>query len=179
MKTFSFLAGNKADPSNDVQIQVDRSSVPAGAKVGLWLDDDGKLFPQIPRASRVRPSGVALGAEFILLDRARIRTKLGAVEGVLTVEPGTKFDLEPSGEGRVLEHKGGEVSVVAGRRFLDVNAPIGVVRMNKQPNEVKVFTVQWEPPAGARRGERSIVHVTQKNATGTVMGGITIEFVVD
>jgi hypothetical protein len=180
MKTVSFLTGNKVDPSSEYQIEVDRKAVPANAKVGLWLDDDGTLYPQIKRAPAPAANDVAaFGAEFVLLDRTRIRANLGAVAGVLTLEAGTKFDLELFGSRRVINVKGGTLAVQGGRRFLAVEADLGHVQLARQPYEVKVFTLQWEPPPGAVKGARYPVHVTQKNAQGIVMGGITVEFVVD
>ncbi|HEY2404818.1 MAG TPA: hypothetical protein VGI10_02400 [Polyangiaceae bacterium] len=180
MKTVSFLSGNKLDPSNEYQIEVDRKAAPAGAKVGLWLDDDGKLFPQVARSAPPAANDVAaFGAEFVLLDRARIRTSLGPMSGVLTLEPGTQFDLELFGARRVLNVKGGSLAVKGGRRFVAVESAVAQVHMNRVPNVVNVLTLEWEPPPGANKGDRFPIHVTQKSAQGVVMGGITFEFVVD
>jgi hypothetical protein len=180
MKTVSFLTGNKNDPSADYQIEVDRRAVPAAAKVGLWLDDDGSTHPQVKRAALPAANDVnAFGAEFVLLDRTRIRANLGGIAGVLTVEAGTKFDLEVFGSRRVLNVQGGTLAVQGGRRFLAVEAEFGQVHMAREPFQQKVLTLQWEPPPGAVKGQRYPVHVVQKSAQGVVMGGITVEFVVD
>lgn len=182
MKEFSFISGNRADGSRGMQLHIDRSALPSHMKLGLWLDDDGSAFPRLDRPARARGAGApAHGqlAELVLLDRARLRTKMGTVEGLLTLEPGTRFDAElPNELGRVALD-GGRVVVRDGRRFAELEAARGVVQIDRQPHQLHVFTLRAERPAGAERGARYLVHVAQKNADGVTIGGVSVEFTFD
>jgi hypothetical protein len=185
MKTFSFLAGSKADKTRGMQIVVDRTKVPTAARVGLRLDDDGKAYPNVPRRPRpLTPHGSLAGAscpaELVLLDRARVRAKVGPVEGILTLQPGTRFDLAPAGDD-VGTVSGAEVKLRSGLRVAEVaeKPGLGEIQLDKLPGEQRVLTLEWEPPRGAVKGERHVVDVVQRSPSGVVTGGLRVEFVVD
>ncbi len=54
---FSFAAGDKHDASRGLRLVVDRSALPAGMKLGLWLDDEGNEIPGLERTRRDRTTG--------------------------------------------------------------------------------------------------------------------------
>ena len=178
MKRFAFISGNKADASRGMQLVVDRSRVPAGMKLGLWLDDDGKAFPNLARPALRRAVDAGCG-EFVLLDRTRIRARLCGFDGVLTVEPGTRFDAGLGEDVVPAEVRGGDVLSREGRRFAELRDPRSTIAIDKRPNDVHVFTLEAEAPPNAKAGERFRVDVVQKDATGTVVGGLTVLFAFD
>ncbi|MBI5535810.1 MAG: hypothetical protein HY898_24035 [Deltaproteobacteria bacterium] len=180
MKTFSFIAGNKADASQGMKLHVNRSLVPNHMHVGVWLDDDGKAFPHIvrPATERLARAGTA-AADFVLLNRAQVATTLRGVEGVLTIEPGTRFDAGRGGELGEIKAFGAEIQTKLGRRFALIQTPKAVLTIDKQPHDFHVFTIEGKKPAGAKPGQQYRVDIAQENSKGVVVGGLTVIFTFD
>ncbi len=177
MKTFSFIAGNKYDPSHGMTVGIDRSRIPPNMRVRLQLDDDGKAFPRLPR-----PAVSARGAEeghVVFVERTKLRVKLGDIEGNLHVEAGTRFEL--TGRARLGDVKveGAAVSTRGQLRVAEITAHHAEFGIDKQPNDFHVFTIEADKPAGAQPGQYFRVDVTQKDAGGTVIGGIAVMFNFD
>jgi hypothetical protein len=182
MKTFSFIAGHPDDPTRGMLLAIDRSRVPADMKLGMYLDDDGKQIPGFDRAAARRAALAAHGAgpsAFVLLERTRIHAKLCGVEGVLTVEPGTRFDVNLGGELGALEIEGGELTMREGRRYADLKGPRPRLTLDKRPNAAHVFTLVAEKPPGANPGDLFFVEVTQLTRTGDRQGAVAVNFTFD
>jgi hypothetical protein len=177
MKRFSFVAGHKADASSGMVLEIDRSSLPAETKLGLWLDDDGRALPG--RGARVATEAVAQQAALVFEEGARIRTRFGGIVGTLTLAPGTRFDADPATGPTTKDVRGARVALREGRRFADLHEPLAALHLDKQPHGVHVFTLEAERPPGAKPGDRHVVHVTQKTREGVTVGGISVEFVFD
>lgn len=180
MKTFSFISGNKADATRGMQLVINRRELPGDAALGVWLDDDGKAMPGFDRPARRRaaePRGPA--CEFVLLDRTRVRAKFGAMEGVLTLEPGTRFDGARGQDLGDVRSKGGELIDRGGRRFGVVREQSALFEIDRRAHEAHVFTLEAERPFNAKPGQRYRVDVIQRSATGVVVGGLTVAFVFD
>lgn len=182
MKKFSFIAGHPADETRGMTLVIDRSALPADMKLGVLLDDDGKAIPGFDRALSRRGAPHAGGceaAELILLERTRIRARIAGMDGVLTVEPGTRFDQDGGGSNVRAEIEGGELLMREGRRYADVRAPRAQLFVDKQPNAAHVFTLVATKPAGARPGERFPVEVTQYTRAGERCGAVAVLFTFD
>lgn len=178
MKTFSFVSGTKVDASRSMALVIDRRALPTDMKLGLWIDDDGKQLRNVDRpATRGGAQGGFGIGEVVFLERTRLRTRIGALDGVLTLEAGSRFESVSPGRLTALSVQGGEIREREGRRFADFNAPIGALRVERTPNEPHVFTIEAEKPAGAKAGERFVVHIAQKDETGVTVGGVTAVFV--
>ncbi len=181
MKTFSFIAGHPADATRGMTLVIDRSALPDGMRLGMFLDDDGKAIPGFDRAATRRSAAGAAsdGVEFVLLERTRIRARVAGVDGVLTVEPGTRFDRDAGGDSVQAELDGGTLTYRDGRRYVDVTAPKAQVFVDKQPNAAHVFTLAADKPAGARPGEQYPVEVTQYARDGERCGAVAVLFTFD
>ncbi|MCC6665361.1 MAG: hypothetical protein IT375_16530 [Polyangiaceae bacterium] len=181
MKKFSFIAGHPADDSRGMTLVVDRSALPPDMKLGLLLDDDGKAIPGFDRglAKRGHAGAGCDSTELVLLERVRIRARVGGMDGILTVEPGTRFDAALGGGPLRAEVDGGEIALRGGQRLVDVRAPRARVTVDKAPSAAHVFTLVADKPAGARPGERFPVEVTQYSSTGERCGAVAVMFTFD
>lgn len=181
MKKFSFIAGHPADDTRGMTLVIDRSALPPDMKLGLVLDDDGKAIPGFVRGlANHRPAAAGCdAAELVLLERTRIRARIAGMEGVLTVEPGTRFDANMTGEHVRAEVEGGELALRGGQRVVDVQAPRARVTVDKAPKAAHVFTLVADKPAGARSGDRFPVEVTQYSRAGDRCGAVAVMFTFD
>ena len=177
MKSISFISGSAFDTSSGMDIIVDRSAIPTQMRLGMWLDDDGKAFPTLPRA---RPAGGAGGeGEIVFIDATKLKMKIGGVEGIVSVAAGTRVDLTSKSTLGDVKVTGATVAYRGARRFAQITAPKAEFTIDKAPNAQHVLTLEAEKPSGARPGDQFRVDVAQRNASGVVVGGITVLFTFD
>ncbi len=136
-------------------------------------------MPGLDRPARRRAAAGFPAADLVLLDRTRVRARLGPIEGVLTVEPGTRFDAGAPRELGEVSVKGGNIVLREGRRFAELRASEAVLSIDKRPNEFHVFTIEAERPLGARTGDRFRVDVVQTDVRGVTVGGLAVVFAFD
>ncbi len=177
MKSFSFISGNTFDASRGMTLVVDRSRLPSNMNLGMWLDDDGKAFPALPRTIGKTTAGE--DGEVVFVDATRLRLKIGGVEAMVSVAAGTRVEIAPKTTVGEIKVTGASVTTRGTRRFAQLTAPKAEVAVDKQPNAVHVFTLDAEKPAGAPLGAAYRVDVAQRDATGTVVGGVTVVFKFD
>lgn len=179
--TFPFVAGHLMNTERVMEVVVNRSRFPAGARVLLALDEEGTAFPRVdfdPAPGRPAPSGddCCVGTRF--LSRSRIETTLGGCRGILTLEAGSRFDCPDSrGPGKVWV-KGGEVLLRDGKRFVEVRDDIAVVRIEKAPNQIYPLSLQTQIPENADKGALYRLSVSQRDAREVTVGGASVVYQV-
>jgi hypothetical protein len=176
--TFAFVAGNRENSEQLMEILVDRSKLPKSMKLLLSLDDDGRAFPLVDFA----PTDISImdnnGGKIVFLERTKIEATLGCCRGILTIEKGSRFDclqLAKIGKVRV---KGGEVILRNDKRFVEVKDDVAVVTMEKQPNQIYPFSLQTSMPADAKKDQQFAIRVSQRDQNGTVVGGATVIYMI-
>jgi hypothetical protein len=182
MKRFSFIAGNTADGDAGMVLHIDRSALPDAMTLGMWLDDDGEAFPKFDRPAITRhkryPERPVL-AEWTLLDPARVEVKMGGLEGVVSLQPGTRFEVDLGRDLGPISVRGGAVEVRRGLRYTKLLEREVIIDVGRQPFTRHVMTIEAEKPPGSRPGDRFPVEVVQRNRRGEVVGGLTAVFVFD
>lgn len=162
MKTFTFISGNFADDTRGMEISIDRSQVPDGTRLGVYLDDR-------PVA---RPPGKD-GAANEAAAKAAAGVGKATAAGPAAAPVGAGVGRRPP------EVIGGQLLRRGGRSFIETREKTTRVMLDKLPSEVHHLTVEADRPPGAGRGEHFAVDIVQKTADGDVVGGITVIFTVD
>jgi hypothetical protein len=155
-----------------MEILVDRSRLPKGMPLMLALDYDRRAFPLVD----LRPNVGADEREnsgIVFLDRTRVEADLVCCRGVLTLEKGSRFDCPPAARLGNVSVKGGEVILRDDGRFVDIREDIGVVRLEKQVNQLYPLALRATVPAEAQHGDSFVVSVAQRNGQGQTVGGAT------
>jgi hypothetical protein len=181
---FPFLAGNLDDPDEELELVIDAARLPAGALIRLALDDPERAFPgYLARSAPLREAALARSrsrqanapdASLTLLDRARFRLQCGNAEGILTIEPGSRFDYLGARTDREVEAVGASVVVHGGKRVVESRSKQAKIRMKKAPHGALPLYLEIPVPPGTRPDERFLVDVIQRNRAGEVMGGISL-----
>jgi hypothetical protein len=177
MKSFSFVSGNSADSSRGMTLVVDRSRLPAQMNLGLWLDDDGKAFPGLPRTVPASPAGSVGEVEFV--DPARVKIKVAGLDVIVKIAAGTRIELSPKRALGEIKVTGATVTTRGTRRFAQLVSPKSQIEIDKAPSAVHVFTLDAEKPPGAAPGATYRVDVAQNNSAGALVGGVTVIFKFD
>ncbi len=173
---FPFFAGNAADPEEELELVIDARKVPAGTLLRLGLDEPERAFPRIDHAALSTHAKVAApgGPSFTLLDRARIKLSAGSAEGVLSLEPGSRFDYAMTTSPKKAHAQGGTVTMVGDKRVVEIRERQASVRLSKRPHQLLPLYLQIPVPAGTRPEDRFHVDVIQKNSRGEVVGGFSL-----
>jgi subtilisin family serine protease len=166
---FPFVAGNHAIADRRLKLRIDRSKLPRGALARLSLDEDGRAFPRVDFTRRAEPTqdhGV------LLLDRTRIRTRLGCCEGILVLERGSRF-LPICDDDRleIVGLEGGKMSVLQGRRYVELAADVTEIELSKAPNAVYPLSVELRFPGDIDRSGAYTLSVAQLDERGRAVGG--------
>jgi hypothetical protein len=177
MKSFSFLAGNAQDATRGMSIVVDRTALPAQMALGMWLDDDGKALPGYKRPAA--KTVAAPQGEIVFLDTARLSVTLGGIQGTVKVAAGTHIEIGPRAPQDAVQAVGADIALRGTRRFAQITAPTAQIGIDRQPNAVRVLTIDAEKPAGAQPGDRFRVRVSQLTTDGKLVGGVTVVFTFD
>lgn len=182
---FPFLASNIEDPDEDMELVIDAVRFPTGGLIRLALDDPERAFPgylaqaaarRQAALARSRASGLVRGADasLTLLDRARFHVECGTAEGILTIEPGSRFDYLGVRTDSKVEAVGANVVLDRGKRVVETRGKQAQIRMKKQPYGALPLYLEIPVPPGTRPTDRFLVDVIQRNRAGEVMGGISL-----
>lgn len=173
-KTYSFLSGHREDLARGLELHIDRSALPSNVALELELDDDGKAFPLVQRAA-TRGAGDGGGVEWELLDHARWRTEVGGLTGTLLLAPGTRFRVDARA-GRGVTFQGAVAAERDGKRVALLAEPKSVVRMQREPGEVRAFTLNATLNGAAPAGGPFLVLIEQRSPEGKTRGGVAVAF---
>lgn len=182
-----FIAGNKANKERKMYLQVDRSKLPSSIKVYLSLDDDGSAFPMVQfenldydHVDNGNLDDCRCGDDKMLfLERTRIKTSFGCVDGVLTLERGSSLQfLCDKKKNDIIDIKGGNLIVKNGKRFIEIIASKLILEMEKQAAEILPMSVQLNFPSDLTAGEQFSLSVSQMNANKKTVGGGDFVYVV-
>ncbi|HEX6873126.1 MAG TPA: S8 family serine peptidase [Micromonosporaceae bacterium] len=168
---FPFMVGSAFSQTRFAKLVVDRRAMPAGISLELAME---------PRRRRqgtglriMEPTFIDDEHDLVFVDRTRMEVRLGQLEGLVTLEPGSRFHyLEPTTVD-VQYTDGGDVVVRRGERLLNIREPEASVGLVKRPMQQIPMVLRLTIPAEARQGQRFTVTVTQHNEHGDVIGGIT------
>ena len=172
--SFPFLAGHVLNLSEAVELAIDRSELPEHVELLLDPFDRTRYFEGIPGAEDT-PIERELGNKVTFLDRTRLEVSFCGSAGVLTLPPGSSFQYVTDTKKTVLSTQGAQLVRRNGRSVLALNDPEAVVRLPKQPGGLRQVVLHFRIPASAEPGDRYRVHVTQRDETRQVVGGVTLE----
>jgi hypothetical protein len=175
-----FVAGNLANMENRMFIEVDRSKLPAKAKVYLSLDDDGDAFPLVDFAkhdeqpdTKIHPGGCHCSDDkLVFLNRTKVKTRFGCCDGVLTLEKGSilKFSCVKEQQA-VYNIKGGNLLMENGKRYIELTNNRMQVEMEKSPAAIFPMSVKVILPSGLTAGDQYSLSVSQRNQNRKTVGG--------
>jgi subtilisin family serine protease len=180
----AFLAGSFGDPGTTLDLIVDSRSLPPGTKARLHLDADVRVLPRLDAATRGRTATAAAaamdprsadasdGVGLVILDRTRVHAVFGDRDALLTLEPGSRLDLRRR-TGTEATARGGRVVLEAGRRVVDLEPAESHVQVKHRPHEAVPILLEIPVPPNLPANARYRVPIVQRNANGTVIGGIT------
>lgn len=174
--SFPFIAGHRENADRTLQIVVDRRSLPAASRVLLAIDEENDHFPAVDVSSPALHDSDGHDGGMVFVDGARIRTRLGCCEGVLTLAKGSRFDCGHGTRIGDVTVKGGEVLLRGGKRYVDIHETGAVVRLEKAPGAVLPLVLQAEIPSTATADDSYHVSVAQRDERGEVVGGASALF---
>jgi subtilisin family serine protease len=178
--SFPFLAGHPSNRDTVLHLAIERSpDWPPETLLTLELDMGRRWFPDIDvdEVSAREPEEGRHRDCMLFLDRTRIRTRLGCCDGVLTLEPGSRFgctEPEPGGE---VSATGGDLAFRSTGRQVRIREHVATVTLPTAPGRYRplVLTVRAVPgPAGPGPLE---VAVAQLGPDRAVIGGVSVRFV--
>ncbi len=175
---FPFLAGGTENPDDEFELIIDTSRVPSGTLVRLHLDDAKRAFPDISvdelsaKRHTSASAHISRGPNFTLLDRARVQLSCGGAEGVLTLQPGTRFECLANRTD--VATTGAQVTVANGKRVVESRARRTSVRLQKRPHELLPLLLEIPLPAGTQPSDRYLVDVSQRDRSGRIVGGFSL-----
>lgn len=108
------------------------------------------------------------------MDRTRVKTRLGCCIGVLTIEKGSRFDCLPKTRLGEVTVVGGDVVVRGGRRFVEIRNSVVRLTAQKDPGAMYPMSLMASIPSGLDAGELLMVDVSQQNAAGATVGGVSV-----
>lgn len=171
--TFPFLAGHPSNGERSLEVVVDRRWF-GGKAAHLVVDDEQQRFiapvHEAIEASRPRPGDDRDGIE--LLERTRVRARVGCCDGVLVLEKGSRIVCDGERRRR-LTVEGGEVLLRDGVPVVRLTDDVCRVRVDKEPGEVIPMALHVAVPAGAAKGRPLVVRVAQRDERGVTVGGAT------
>lgn len=178
--SFPFVAGSRYNAERTMTLLIDRSRLPADMPLLLSLDEDGAAFPLVdftPRPTDPGQPGCSDGA-VVFLDPARIRTRLGCCDGVMTLAAGSRFDcLQTNKLGRVTV-TGGDVVLRGERRYVEIRQSSVQVHIEKAPHAIHPLSLQTTLPAAAMAGQQFQLQVAQQDPQGITVGGAAVVYVI-
>jgi hypothetical protein len=176
MATFPFMAGHPENREGALEIVVDRLALPDASTLLLALDEENDYFPAVELVDR--PGDGHSDDGMVFLDGARIRTRLGCCEGVLTLAKGSRFDCAQRQRVGKVTVEGGEVVLRDGKRYVDVRERSAVVRIAKAAGAMLPLALQAQIPAQAGERETYRLSVAQRDERQEVVGGASVIFQV-
>jgi Subtilase family len=181
MARWPFLAGHRLDREPALQLLLDRSRLPKAATLRLALDEGNTHFPQVDLTPQPGQGdgNSGCGTGLVFLDRARVKTRFGCCDGVLTLEKGSRFDCAGGGRlvGEVNVIRGGKVVLENGRRYVEVTGNQALIRIEKAPGQMLPLEAQVELPPGLAKGGRWTLDVAQQDVAGRAVGGAGVVFI--
>jgi hypothetical protein len=178
--SFPFIAGSRYSFDASMTLVIDRSRLPAGMPLLLSLDDDGSAFPLVdfePPAEPAPDDNPCGERAIVFLDKARIRTRFGCCEGVMTLEAGSRFNCVRTVRLGRMVVLGGEVVLRGERRYVEVRESTVRVQVQKTPNAIYALSLQTTIPADAAPGQQYLIEVAQEDARGVTVGGAAVVYV--
>ncbi len=173
---FPFLAGHRRNRDRHMEILVDSSRLPRDVRVRLSLDEVGNAFPRVDLTPPVVPPGES-EISVAFLERTRIMGKFGCCEGILILEAGSRFECPPRRVGGV-EVEGGVVVLEDGRRFVEVQQDVAVVRLEKAPYQIYPLAIETAIPKDPKPGEQLMITVAQRDEQRQTVGGASVLYLV-
>jgi len=173
---FPFIAGHRRNGDRHMEIVVDRGRLPRDVRVRLSLDEVGSAFPRVDLTPPVvSPGESEISVAF--LERTRIMGKFGCCEGILTLEAGSRFECPPRRVGGV-KVEGGVVVLEDGRRFVEVQQDVAVVRLEKAPYQIYPLAIETAIPKDPKPGEQLMITVAQRDEQRRTVGGASVLYLV-
>src|SRR6266508_4110794 len=173
---FPFLAGHRRNRDRHMEIVVDRGRVPRDVRVRLSLDEVESAFPRVDLTPPVVPPGES-EISVAFLERTRIMGKFECCEGIHTLEAGSRFECPPRRVGGV-KVEGGVVVLEDGRRFVEVQQDVAVVRLEKAPYQIYPLAIETAIPKDPKPGEQLMITVAQRDEQRRTVGGASVLYLV-
>ena len=164
-----------------MSLTIDKGRMGSATNILLSLDDDGSAFPLVdftPPKTKVGETQDGCDGGMLFLEKTTIETSLGCCRGVLTLEKGSRFDCLPKKAAVVVAVKGGELIMRGGKRFVEIREQKTVIQLEKQAGQMYPFSVRFDIPPTAKKGEDLQLVVSQQNAKGETIGGATAIYMV-
>ena len=163
---FPFVAGNRFNDERFMSLTIDKGRMGSATNILLSLDDDGSAFPLVdftPPKTKVGETQDGCDGGMLFLEKTTIETSLGCCRGVLTLEKGSRFDCLPKKTAVVVAVKGGELIMRGGKRFVEIREQKTVIQLEKQAGQMYPFSVRFDIPPTAKKGEDLQLVVSQQN----------------
>ena len=113
---------------------------------------------------------------WVFLERTRVETRLGCCRGVLTLEPGSRFECAHAQAPGKIWVKGGEVIIREGKRLVDIRDDLALVRMQKAPGQIYPLRLLTQIPSEAGSGAEYRLTVSQRDSGGNTVGGASVVY---
>ena len=182
-----FVAGNRANKQSKMFIEIDRTKLPLKSKVFLSLDDDGSAFPLVDfhlqntnqNENESFDSVLCKGGSLTFLSKAKIKTRFGCCDSLLTLEKGSVLEF-PCTKEKVTIHniKGGSLEMKNGRRVVEMTTTRLLVELEKLPGQILPISVRVLLPPGLTKGEQYTLSVSQRDESHKTVGGADAVYIV-
>ena len=175
--SFPFMAANLQSSEEIMELVVEKSKLPQNVELLLSIEEDGKAFPRVDfrgaATSKENTRSNDNAENIVFLERAKIEMNFSAIQGVLTVEKGSRFDFQKSKIGRI-DINGGELILRGNKRLVKIMDSSTIIRMEKQPYQIYPMALQVAVPEDAQMNDTYVIRVSQRNQRGFTIGGATL-----
>ncbi|HEX7844251.1 MAG TPA: hypothetical protein VF476_00540, partial [Chitinophagaceae bacterium] len=171
--SFAFVAGSRFSKASSLRLHVDRSKLPEGTEVVLEISEKtGKAFPQVDFTKKQQDGDDPI----IVLERTKVKTKVGCSDAVITLEKGSRIEIQDCSKGKlkVKDIKGGSVQIVNEEQHIHVKEDKAQLEFGIQPCDIYPMALRVKFPSNFDKKELYSLVVSQVNENGNVLGGATV-----
>jgi hypothetical protein len=175
-KLDSALAALGLVPEKEMEMVASRARLPIELPLLVALDGDGSAFPRLDLTAAPRDVADPNLGQIMFPERTRLQLEGCCGRGVLTLEPGSRFDCLDDPALRNISVEGGELILRGANRFVEVRASQAVITMTKQPGRLYPMALHTTIPALADPDLTCRVNVSQRRPNGPSVGGAGVVY---
>jgi hypothetical protein len=166
---FPFVVGSRFSKAKSIRLNIDRSKLPKDARVRLNFSDNDKAFPQVDFS---RPSN-AKNESIIFQERAKVITKIGCCDVLVTLEKNSKIEFLCSTL-TVRNIKGGELLVEDAERVIKITDNKSIIEFDSQGNTIYALSLHIDFPSEVSKEDVHMLTVYQTNDRNEALGGASV-----